>query len=117
HIKGELGRIAERAARAKPAPPACRCSRASPMSLISFVRTSSRRERGHAGVRLRLARAAIAMAAASVSCASAPRPLPGQTVGLPPEKAPPPMVGHNLLLNEAFDNPKKSLPWNASFTD
>src|SRR6185369_12149190 len=31
--------------------------------------------------------------------------------------APPPMVGHNLLLNEAFDNPKKSLPWNASFTD
>src|SRR6185369_15532392 len=84
-------------------------------AFISFLRTSANRGRGRAAVRL--ARAAVAMAAASVSCASAPRPLPGQTIGVPREKAAPPMVGHNLLLNDTFDNPSKTLPWNASFTD
>jgi endoglucanase len=63
---------------------------------------------------------AVATAAAllaTASCAAAPRPKPGESPGVAPDQAPPPLSGHNLLLNEAFNDPKKTLPWNASFSE
>ena len=37
-------------------------------------------------------------------------------IGTAPEKAPPPLVGHNLLYNDDFSEGTRSLPWTASFS-
>ena len=50
------------------------------------------------------------------ACRAAPRP-PGQTAGAPPDKAPPPLAGHNLIYNESLNEGARALPWTASFSD
>jgi endoglucanase len=60
---------------------------------------------------------ALAAAALLASCHHAPQARPGQGIGIAPAEAPPPLAGHNLLYNQSFDDPKRSLPWTASFSD
>jgi endoglucanase len=51
------------------------------------------------------------------ACRTPPPPLPpGGVIGIAPEKAPPPLVGHNLLFNDDFSVGTRSLPWTASFS-
>jgi len=51
------------------------------------------------------------------ACRAAPPPLPpGGVIGTSPEKAPPPLVGHNLIYNDDFSEGTRSLPWTASFS-
>jgi endoglucanase len=49
------------------------------------------------------------------ACRTAQLP-PGQTAGTPPEKAPPSLIGHNLLYNESFSEGSRALPWTSSFS-
>src|SRR5438270_593513 len=51
------------------------------------------------------------------ACRAAPPPLPpGGVIGTAPEKAPPPLVGHNLIYNDDFSEGTRSLPWTSSFS-
>jgi endoglucanase len=52
----------------------------------------------------------------AAGCKHAPPRLPaGPIVGLAPAEAPPPLVGHNLLVKASFED-GKSLPWTASYS-
>jgi endoglucanase len=53
----------------------------------------------------------------TAGCA-APPPKGGKLIGTPidPAKAPPPMLGHNLLYNASLDQGTRTLPWTASFS-
>jgi len=56
------------------------------------------------------------LAAGLSACRAAPLP-PGQTAGTAPDKAPPALIGHNLLYNESFSEGSRALPWTSSFSD
>ena len=49
------------------------------------------------------------------ACRGAALP-PGQYAGAAPEKAPPSLIGHNLLYNESFSEGSRALPWTSSFS-
>ena len=49
------------------------------------------------------------------ACRAAPLP-PGQTAGAAPDKAPPPLNGHNLIYNQDLSAGSRALPWTSSFS-
>jgi endoglucanase len=58
----------------------------------------------------------VALVTLQAGCKTGAAPAGGKVVGVPVGAAPPPLVGHNLIYNESFNEGTKALPWTASFS-